>query len=146
MSARRGGAAPREDRPVAVDDHPQVEVTSRAGWRAWLEAFHATAAGAWVVTWKKTSGGPYVPYDHLVEEALCFGWVDSRGRGLDAQRTSMLYTPRQAKSPWSASNRARVQRLTAEGLMREAGLAAVAAAKADGRWGAPVDEDPGSWS
>ena len=58
-------------------DHEQIPVESREAWRAWLDAHHAAERGVWAVTWKKKSGGPYVPYGELVEEALAFGWIDS---------------------------------------------------------------------
>ena len=88
----------------------------------------------WLVTPKQAAGKPRITYDEAVEEGLCFGWVDSRSRSVDEGRTSLLFTPRRARSPWSASNVARVERLLAAGLMREAGLRAVEAAKRDGRW------------
>ena len=70
---------------MGMADDPRVEVESREAWADWLEANHADAAGAWAVTWKKASGGPYVGYDDLVEEALRFGWVDSVGNRLDEE-------------------------------------------------------------
>ena len=115
-------------------DYEQVPVESRAAWREWLAAQHATARGVWAVTWKKTSGGPYVPYADLVEEALAFGWVDSLGRGLDERRTQLLFTPRKPKSGWSRPNKERIERLSAEGRMAPAGFAAVEVAKANGAW------------
>lgn len=119
---------------AAQDDNVRVEVGSRKAWRAWLAANHATAPGAWAVTFKKHSGGPYVPYEALVEEALAFGWVDSLGRKLDDRRTQLLHTPRKPKSGWSRPNKERIERLTAAGLMAPAGLAAVEVAKANGAW------------
>jgi uncharacterized protein YdeI (YjbR/CyaY-like superfamily) len=112
----------------------QVLVTSRAQWRAWLAEHSATSPGIWLVTWKKGSGEPHVDYDAVVEEALAFGWVDSRPRSLDERRSQLLLTPRTRGSNWSRRNKERVQRLTAAGLMTDAGLAAVRAAQADGSW------------
>ena len=80
-----------------------------------------------------------VPYEDAVEEALCFGWIDSKGGGLDATRNRLYFSPRRRRSPWSSSNKARVERLIAAGLMRPAGLAAIEAAKASGSWSA-LDE------
>ena len=111
-----------------------VHLDTRAGWRRWLRDHHKTAAGVWLVTPKKATGRPHVSYDEAVEEALCFGWVDSKSRSVDEARTSLYFTPRKPKSAWSASNVARVERLEAAGLMRAAGRRAVEAAKADGRW------------
>ncbi|HZS23769.1 MAG TPA: hypothetical protein VFA30_02165 [Gaiellaceae bacterium] len=112
----------------------RIELDDRREWRAWLEANHATSAGVWLVTWKKPAGRPRVDYDAAVEEALCFGWVDSRSRSVDDERTSLFFTPRKAKSSWSASNVARVEKLEAAGRMRQPGRAAVEAAKAAGVW------------
>lgn len=111
-----------------------LEVTRPAQWRAWLRAHHARDAGLWVVTYKKGSGRPIVGYEDLVCEALCWGWVDSKVGRVDEARTRTWFSPRRARSPWSASNRARVERLVAEGRMRPAGLRRVDEAKAAGRW------------
>ena len=86
------------------------------------------------MTWKKATGRLHVSYDDAVEEALCYGWVDSRSKAVDDERTSIWFTPRRPKSAWSASNVARVERLEAAGLMRAAGRRAVADARAAGLW------------
>lgn len=114
--------------------YDQVPVSSRAEWRAWLADHHADSPGIWAVTHKKTSAGPYVSYDDLVEEALAFGWVDSVRRSVDEERSRLLMTPRRPKSGWSRPNKERIERLTAAGLMAPAGLAAVARAKENGTW------------
>ena len=114
--------------------HGRVEVTSRAEWRAWLAAHHSDVRGIWVVTYKKRRGELHVPYDALVEEALCFGWIDSQGRGLDEDRTQLLMTPRRRGSGWSRSNQQRIERLDAAGLLAAPGRAVVEAARADGSW------------
>ena len=111
-----------------------VELDDRAAWRRWLRENHAHATGVWLVTWKKPTGRPRVDYDAAVEEALCFGWVDSRSKSVDDMRTSLFFTPRKPGSAWSASNVARVVRLEAAGLMRAAGRRAVDDAKSAGRW------------
>lgn len=108
-----------------VDDYERVEVSSRAQWRSWLEARHESSPGIWLVTFKKAAGDRYLPYEQAVEEALCFGWVDSRIRSLDELRTQTLMTPRKAGSEWARSNKERVERLEAAGLMTPAGRAAV---------------------
>jgi uncharacterized protein YdeI (YjbR/CyaY-like superfamily) len=116
------------------DRYERVHPLSRAEWRAWLVANHATAPGIWFVAYKQGTGKPRVTYDELVEEALCFGWVDSLGRRLDEERTMLLVTPRKAKSGWSRPNKERISRLEAQGLIAPAGAAKIAAAKADGSW------------
>lgn len=118
------------------DPRDRIEVTSRAEWRAWLAAHHQQAESVWVVTWKVGASRPRVPYDDLVEEALAFGWVDSLPRKLDAERTMLMMSPRKPGSAWSAINKARVDRMTAAGLMAPAGLAKVDQARADGSWNA----------
>jgi uncharacterized protein YdeI (YjbR/CyaY-like superfamily) len=100
-----------------------VELERREEWRVWLEANHATSDGVWLVTWKKVANRPRVEYDAAVEEALCFGWVDSRSKAVDELRTSLWFTPRRPGSNWSASNVARFEKLEAAGLMRDAGRA-----------------------
>ena len=111
-----------------------VQLESRADWRDWLERNHETAVGVWLVTWKKPTGKPRVDYDAAVEEALCFGWVDSKSRSVDAERTSLYFTPRKPKSTWSESNVARIEKLEAAGLLRAAGRRAVDEAKRGGAW------------
>jgi uncharacterized protein YdeI (YjbR/CyaY-like superfamily) len=102
-----------------------VELERREDWRAWLEQNHATADGVWLVTWKQAARRPRVDYEAAVEEALCFGWVDSRSKAVDDLRTSLWFTPRRPRSTWSESNLARVERLEAAGLMTPAGRKAL---------------------
>ena len=117
-----------------LDDLGHVQVESRGEWRRWLEANHAAADGIWLVTWRKGAGRAVVPYEDLVEEALCFGWVDSKPGKVDDGRTRLLMTPRRPGSSWSRPNQQRVERLEAAGLMAHAGQAVVEAARADGSW------------
>ena len=117
--------------PTADD---QVQPASVAEWRAWLERHHDRGRGVWLVTWKTGSGGPQVGYVESVEQALCFGWVDSTARTLDAQRSMLWFAPRKRGSGWARTNKERVGRLVGAGLMAPAGLAMVEAAQADGSW------------
>jgi uncharacterized protein YdeI (YjbR/CyaY-like superfamily) len=121
---------------AALDRFESAEVTTRAQWRDWLAVHHRQADSAWVVTFKKGASRPRVPYDDLVEEALAFGWVDSLPRKLDAERTMLLMSPRKPGSNWSAVNKARIEKMTAAGLMHPAGLAKIEQARADGSWSA----------
>jgi uncharacterized protein YdeI (YjbR/CyaY-like superfamily) len=116
------------------DDAEVVQIEQRADWRRWLERNHETASAVWLVTWKKPTGKPRVDYDAAVEEALCFGWVDSKSRSVDDERTSLYFTPRKPKSAWSESNVGRVGKLEAAGLMTAAGLRVVEEAKRVGTW------------
>jgi uncharacterized protein YdeI (YjbR/CyaY-like superfamily) len=120
--------------PSAYEEAARAEPASREEWRAWLTENHAASTGAWLVYPKKASGLPGPSYEEAVEEALCFGWIDSRVRPLDDRRRLQWFSPRRPGSTWSALNKARVARLVAAGLMAPAGLAKVEAAKADGSW------------
>jgi uncharacterized protein YdeI (YjbR/CyaY-like superfamily) len=104
---------------------PLLHATTREEWRAWLAEHHATASEIWLVFAKKHTGAPSVPYAAAVEEALCFGWIDSIVRRLDDERHAQKFSPRKPGSQWSASNLERVARLAAEGRMTPAGLAKV---------------------
>lgn len=106
----------------------------RQEWRSWLAEHHATSSGVWLIYYKKESGKPRVAYDEAVEEALCFGWVDSRPNAIDDESYMQLFSPRKPKSPWSKINKERVARLIEQGLMTPAGLAKIEAAKGDGSW------------
>jgi uncharacterized protein YdeI (YjbR/CyaY-like superfamily) len=119
----------------ALTDAPLVEAHDRASWRAWLEANHATARGAWLVMWRRPELRPNaLDYEAAVEEALCFGWVDSTGGRVDDERGKLYFAPRKPTSGWAATNKARVARLMADGRMAPAGLAAIERAKANGSW------------
>ena len=118
----------------ALDDAPHVHADDRATWRAWLDANHATASGAWLVTWRTRSGRQGLDYEAAIEEALCVGWVDSTGGRVDDERGKLYFAARKPRSVWAATNKARVERLIAEGRMMPAGLAAIERAKANGSW------------
>ncbi len=103
-------------------------------WHAWLASNHRQDEGVWLVSWRSATGRPAIGYEEGVEEALCYGWVDSTARSLDDERGMLWYAPRRKGSLWAASNKGRVRRLEAEGRMTDAGRAAIEAAKADGSW------------
>jgi uncharacterized protein YdeI (YjbR/CyaY-like superfamily) len=114
-------------------DAPLFHAQDRAAWRGWLEANHATESGVWLVSWRK-GHGPRVEYEDAVEEALCFGWIDSQGGNIDEARSKQYFAPRKPTSGWAATNKARIERLIADGRMAPAGLAAIERAKANGSW------------
>lgn len=120
--------------PKIIDTYKQVEAKDRTKWRAWLAKNHAKSPGVWLVFYKKASGKPTVRYDEAVEEALCYGWIDSLMRPVDGTKYRQLFTPRKPKSAWSKPNKERVARMIAAGLMTDAGLKHVEGAKTDGRW------------
>ena len=103
-------------------------------WRGWLEQHHAAQGDAWLTIYKKHSGTPAVTLQRAVEEALCFGWIDSSMQPIDGERYALRFTPRRKGSNWSERNKARVARLIEEGRMTEAGLAEIERAKQTGRW------------
>ena len=115
-------------------DLPVLAFPDQSALEAWLEAEHATAPGLYVKIAKKGTGVPSVNWEQMVEVLLCFGWIDGRANRLDDRFYLQRVTPRRPRSVWSQKNVATVGRLIAEGRMRPAGLAAVEAAKADGRW------------
>jgi uncharacterized protein YdeI (YjbR/CyaY-like superfamily) len=111
-----------------------IHPLTRAEWRAWLEVNHIRPKGVWLVSYKKATGKPSIPYDEAVEEALCFGWVDSKPNKLDDERSMLWFAPRKAGTGWSRPNKERVARMIAAGLMTAAGQAKIDAAQADGSW------------
>jgi uncharacterized protein YdeI (YjbR/CyaY-like superfamily) len=114
---------------------------TREAWRAWLAEHHAASAQIWLVLGKKDSGVQTVSLDEAVEEALCFGWIDSMGKGIDDRTHALRFSPRKPKSIWSQSNKDRAARLIAQGKMMPAGLALVEAGKASGQWDAATRRD-----
>jgi uncharacterized protein YdeI (YjbR/CyaY-like superfamily) len=106
----------------------------RKHWQTWLSANHAQARGVWLLIAKKGSDKPAIAIGDALDVALCYGWIDSQRKGYDADYYLQRYSARTAKSPWSKLNVERVEALIAVRGMRAAGLAEVAAAKADGRW------------
>lgn len=107
-----------------VEKEPKLlYVPTREEWRAWLQEHHETETEVWLVYPKKHTGEPRVPYDAAVEEALCFGWIDSIARRIDEDRFAQKFTPRKDTGNWSALNLERMERLIADGRMTPAGLA-----------------------
>lgn len=117
----------------AAEDAPLLTIHSRANLRDWLSANHATGTATWLALWKKPHPG-HLPYEVIVEELLCWGWIDSTPRTLDAERSRLMIAPRNPKSAWSAVNKAHVARARASGAMTPAGEAKVAEAQANGMW------------
>jgi len=117
-----------------LSDRETIYMESRAEWRKWLLENHTRTQGIWLITNKKAVGIAYVSYDDIVEEALCFGWIDSLPRKLDEQRKMLYLSPRKKGSNWSALNKMRVEKLMEAGLMTAVGLAKIEQAKGDGSW------------
>jgi uncharacterized protein YdeI (YjbR/CyaY-like superfamily) len=117
-----------------ASEYPLLFFQDRQGWEVWLEGNHATESGVWLRIAKAASRLRSVTMAEALDVALCYGWIDGQSRGLDADTYLQKFTPRRKKSLWSKRNREHVERLIATGAMRPAGLVAVEAAKADGRW------------
>jgi uncharacterized protein YdeI (YjbR/CyaY-like superfamily) len=111
-----------------------IQPRTRGEWREWLAKNHAVSKGIWVVLIKKGSGLKGITYEAAVEEALCYGWIDTRPNTIDEGRYKLHLTPRRAGSVWSKSNKARIRRLMKLDLMASPGLAKMQAAKKDGSW------------
>jgi uncharacterized protein YdeI (YjbR/CyaY-like superfamily) len=112
----------------------RVHPESVEEWRSWLEEHHDSSRGVWLVSWKRHTGRPAVSYEDAVMEALAVGWIDSQAGQLDADRSVLRFTPRRPTGPWARTNKARVEKLIAEGRMRPAGQAAIDIAKENGAW------------
>ena len=108
---------------------------NRKDLHQWLQKNHNTSKGIWIIYYKKGSGKPTVSYDEAVEEAISFGWIDSKVNTLDEERYMQFFTPRKPGSGWSKSNKQRAKKLMKNGFMMPAGLEKIEAAKKDGSWG-----------
>jgi uncharacterized protein YdeI (YjbR/CyaY-like superfamily) len=114
---------------------PVLDFPDAAAWEAWLED-HGGEREAWLRIGKESSPAGRLRIGPALESALCFGWIDGHRKALDGVSFLQRYSPRRARSPWSARNRALAEALIADGRMRPAGFAAIEAARADGRWAA----------
>ncbi len=118
----------------ALDDGERVVAADAAIWRSWLAENHATSTGAWLVRPRPGSGLELIGYEDAILQALCFGWIDGPVRSFDEQTGGLWFAPRRPSSGWAATNKARLQLLERDGLMADAGIRAVALAKANGSW------------
>ncbi len=115
----------------------EIYCESLSVWRDWLEKNHACSKGIWLVFYKKESGKPTLDYEESVEEALCFGWIDSIIKKIDEVSYVRKFTPRNDRSPWSQTNKKRVEKLIREMRMTAAGWAKVQIAQQNGEWDKP---------
>jgi uncharacterized protein YdeI (YjbR/CyaY-like superfamily) len=125
---------------IKTENFEKVEVTSVAELRAWLEAHHSQEESIWLVTYKKHTGNKYVSTSEILDEVLCFGWVDGIRRKLDDDRTMQLLAPRRVQH-WAKSYKERAARLEKEGRMHPAGLMAIEESKRRGLWDYMEDVD-----
>jgi uncharacterized protein YdeI (YjbR/CyaY-like superfamily) len=116
-----------------------ISAASAAKWEAWLNKNHLKSSGVWLRLFKKSSGAQTIARADALDLAICHGWIDGQAKPFDAESWLQKFTPRRPKSIWSKINKQHVARLVKSGKMKAAGLAAVAAAKSDGRWKAAYD-------
>lgn len=116
------------------DKYERLDARNREEWHEWLKKNHDTSPGVWLIYYKKNSDKTGVEYEEAVQEALSFGWIDSKVNALDEERYMQVYTPRKPKSIWSKLNKQRVRKLIEKKMMQTAGMEKVKAAKMDGSW------------
>ena len=117
-----------------VKINKKLYVKNREDWRSWLQNNHAAEKEVWLIYYKKHTGKPRIPYDDAVEEALCFGWIDSIVKRIDDEKYTQKYTHRKDKSIWSELNKKRAEKMIKQGRMTEAGLIKSQKAKENGEW------------
>jgi uncharacterized protein YdeI (YjbR/CyaY-like superfamily) len=130
-----------------MPDPKTLYITDRKQWRAWLHKHHASEKEIWLIYYKKHTGRPRIPYADAVEEALCYGWIDSTVKRLDDERYIQKFTPRKPSSVWSKLNKERALRMIKAGRMRRAGMLRIEDARKSGAWvraDQPRQESPAS--
>ena len=123
------------------NDIPAFYAKTRVEWRSWLEKNGASEMAVWLIIYHKKSETPSIYYPEAIEEALCFGWIDSKSIGRDSESSYLMFTPRKPASKWSGVNKERVVRLIENGSMTPAGEATIELAKKNGTWNALVDAE-----
>jgi uncharacterized protein YdeI (YjbR/CyaY-like superfamily) len=118
----------------SLDQLEKFYASNRREWHEWLKNHHNSTAGVWLIYYKKNTGKPRVEYEEAVEEALSYGWIDSKVKVLDEERYMQVFTPRKLGSAWSKSNKERIKKLIKNDLMKPAGLEKINTAKKDGSW------------
>jgi len=119
---------------VSPRDAEHVHLETPEQWRRWLEEHHDSSPGVWLVSWRPATGRPAMSYDEAITEAVAFGWVDGQSESIDDERSALWFVRRRPASPWSRSNKERVERLEREGRMTDAGRRFVDEAKTNGMW------------
>jgi len=112
----------------------KLYVADREEWRKWLAKNHDRKKGIWLIYYKKHTGKPRIPYEDAVEEAICFGWIDSTVKKIDEEKYAQKFTPRKSRSRWSELNKKRAEKMIKLGKMTEAGLVKIREAKENGEW------------
>jgi uncharacterized protein YdeI (YjbR/CyaY-like superfamily) len=117
----------------------ELYISNRKDWRKWLKENHSIVSEVWLIYYKKHTGKPRIPYDDAVEEALCFGWIDSTVKRIDDEKFCQKFTPRNLKSVWSEHNKKRVGKMIKQGKMTKYGMDKVKAAKKYGEWNKKIE-------
>ena len=117
----------------------KLYISNRKEWRKWLKENHSIVKEIWLIYYKKHTGKPRIPYDDAVEEALCFGWIDSTVKKIDDEKYCQKFTPRNLNSIWSEHNKKRVAKMIKQGKMTKLGMEKVIAAKKNGEWYKPAE-------
>jgi uncharacterized protein YdeI (YjbR/CyaY-like superfamily) len=115
---------------IRTEYYPQT----RKAWRSWLKKNHAALQSVWLILYKKGTGKPSLTYSEVVEEALCYGWIDSKPNRRDEESYFLFIAPRKPKSAWSALNKKRIEQLLGKNKIAPAGMQKIEAAKKDGSW------------
>lgn len=108
--------------------------STQADWREWLQENHLSKQSVWLIYYKKKSKIPSISWSEAVDEALCFGWIDSTARPIDGEKYMQFFTKRKAKSIWSKINKAKIEKLIEAGKMWPAGFESIEKAKQNGSW------------
>jgi uncharacterized protein YdeI (YjbR/CyaY-like superfamily) len=120
-----------------IMESTEIEVfcpTSQQEWRQWLEENHRSKQSVWLVYYKKKAQMPTISWSEAVDEALCFGWIDSTAKPVDEQTYRQFFTKRKPKSVWSKINKDKIVELSKNGLIAEAGYKVIEIAKQNGSW------------
>ena len=113
--------------------------SNRKEWRKWLKENHSSVKEVWLIYYKKHTGKPRIPYEDAVEEALCFGWIDSTVKRIDDEKYCQKFTPRKDKSNWSELNKKRVEKLIKQKIMTKAGMDKINTGKKNGEWNKKIE-------
>lgn len=119
---------------MSINEIEKYYPENKQQWRKWLIKNHIKKEAVWLILYKKNVGKPTITWSDAVDEALCFGWIDSVKKVLDSERSVQFFSKRKAKSTWSKINKEKVQKLIAHGLMSEAGFKCIEIAKGNGSW------------
>lgn len=121
----------------SIQNKEEIETfypSSQTDWREWLQENHLSKQSVWLIYYKKKSKTPSISWSEAVDEALCFGWIDSTARPIDDEKYMQFFTKRKAKSVWSKINKNKIEKLIEAGKMRQAGFESIEKAKQNGSW------------